>query len=216
MRAAGLKTLQCRARGLTFRGAGWGCVEGAGRGRVCLRCQDQRRKACAGMRSAERARSRPPTRCSSPPLPGMFAADTGGLVKDSWHEFEWQKLAFLRRRFGGGLRAGALRACTCRLEAVASSSLTMGHNAGITYTRQHTHAIGPSKHTLRTRRPEALVPGVTCCQCAALAAGHRPPAATVQGAVSGCRPPAHELARAAVSGVHSPACGASRRAGDPW
>lgn len=27
-------------------------------------------------------------------------ADTGGLVTDSWHEFEWKKLRFLQQRFG--------------------------------------------------------------------------------------------------------------------
>lgn len=70
-------------------------------------------------------RRRQPNAQPRPP-PHQTRADTGGLVKDSWHEYEWKKINFLQKRFGGWLSV-ALTDATTQLLAFLEESARLTH-----------------------------------------------------------------------------------------
>lgn len=103
-------------------------------------------------------------------------SDTGGLVTDSWHEFEWQKLTFLQRRFGEVPTGDRESATThsklicqpaCFRDAPAwAGGVGCGATTPLLRRRPsrfaHSERFGPS--LLATLRPEALVHAVTRVQ----------------------------------------------------
>jgi hypothetical protein len=104
------------------------------------------------------SRSHSPAASPSPCRPSLNnLPDTGGLVDDSWMNFEWKKLIYLQRRFGGWRLGGAWRQAPASARAATTAACRPFPASRAT----HPLPISPPRLLPPHPRPQAVVHAVS-------------------------------------------------------